>query len=233
VRRRAGRGSYRRTTIHEILDEGMIAHVGVTSDDGQPFVIPVLYARDGESVYLHGSPLSRLLSRLAEGVPMCLTVTLLDGLVLARSAFHHSMNYRSVVVLGQGRAITDPDRKQRALRKIVEHMVPGRSDEARGPSPKELKATEVVELKIDEASAKIRTGPPGDAAADMGLPVWAGEIPLALTVGEPVTDEKCSLPVPEYVSRYSREEVGDGARGGRRRASAGPNGGESVRNRGR
>jgi uncharacterized protein len=211
VRRRAGRGSYRRTTIHEILDEGLIAHVGVASDDGQPFVIPVLYARDGERVYLHGSPLSRLLSRLGEGVPMCLTVTLLDGLVLARSAFHHSMNYRSVVILGQAREITDPERKDRALRKIVEHIVPGRSDEARGPNLKELKATEVIELTIDEASAKIRTGPPGDAAADMDLPVWAGEIPLALTVGEPVTDEQCSLPVPEYVSAYSREAVGDGS----------------------
>jgi uncharacterized protein len=212
VRRRAGRGKYRRTTVHEILDEGMIAHVGITSDEGQPFVIPVLYARDGESVYVHGSPLSRLLSRLGEGVPMCLTVTLLDGLVLARSAFHHSMNYRSVVILGQGSVITDPERKDRALRKIVEHIVPGRSDEARGPNPKELKATEVIELTIAEASAKIRTGPPGDAAADMDLPVWAGEIPLTLAVGEPVTDEKCSLPVPAYVSGYAREAVGNGHR---------------------
>jgi hypothetical protein len=115
------------------------------------------------------------------------------------------------VILGQAREITNPERKDRALRKIVEHIVPGRSDEARGPSPKELKATEVIELAIDEASAKIRTGPPGDAAADMDLPVWAGEIPLVLTVGDPVTDEQCSLPVPEYVSAYSREAVGDGS----------------------
>ncbi len=156
---------------------------------------------------------------------MCLTVTLLDGLVLARSAFHHSMNYRSVVLLGQAREITDPEHKDRALRQIVEHIVPGRSDEARGPSPKELKATEVIELTIHEASAKIRTGPPGDAAADMQLPVWAGEIPLAMTVGEPVTDEKCSLPVPEYVSGYSRETVvGDGSMVSRNGAHAARNG---------
>ena len=138
---------------------------------------------------------------------MCLTVTLLDGLVLARSAFHHSMNYRSVVILGQAPRDHRPERKDRALRKIVEHIVPGRSDEARGPNPKELKATEVIELTIDEASAKIRTGPPGDAGADMELPVWAGEIPLAVTVGEPVTDEQCPLPVPEYVSAYCAREA--------------------------
>jgi nitroimidazol reductase NimA-like FMN-containing flavoprotein (pyridoxamine 5'-phosphate oxidase superfamily) len=203
VRRRAGRGDYRRTTIDAILDEGMVAHVGVVSD-GQPFVIPVLYARDGDRLYLHGSPLSRLLSTLAQGVPMCLTVTLLDGLVLARSAFHHSMNYRSVVILGEGRAMADPARKDQALRAIVEHIVPGRSDDARGPNRKELKATEVIELTIDEASAKIRTGPPVDAGGDMSLPVWAGELPLSLRVGEAVADAGCGLPAPEYVTAYGR-----------------------------
>jgi hypothetical protein len=155
-------------------------------------------------VYLHGSPLSRLLGSLADGVPMCLTVTLIDGLVLARSAFHHSMNYRSVVILGQGRAIEDSERKDRALRALVEHIVPGRSDDARGPSRKELKATEVIELEIDEASAKIRTGPPGDASADMGLPVWAGELPIATSFGEPVPDATCSLSPPEYIQAYAR-----------------------------
>lgn len=204
VRRRAGRGNYKRATIHSILDEGMVGHIGVVGDDGQPFVIPVLYARDGDRVYLHGSPLSRLLGTLADGVPMCLTVTLLDGLVLARSAFHHSMNYRSVVILGQGRPIEDPERKDRALRALVEHIVPGRSDDARGPSRKELKATEVIELEIDEASAKIRIGPPGDASADMDLPVWAGELPITTSFGEPVPDAACSLPAPEYIRAYAR-----------------------------
>jgi nitroimidazol reductase NimA-like FMN-containing flavoprotein (pyridoxamine 5'-phosphate oxidase superfamily) len=206
VRRRAGRGNYKRATIHSILDEGMVGHIGVVGDDGQPFVIPVLYARDGDRVYLHGSPLSRLLGTLADGVPMCLTVTLLDGLVLARSAFHHSMNYRSVVILGQGRPIEDPERKDRALRALVEHIVPGRSDDARGPSRKELKATEVIELEIDEASAKIRTGPPGDASADMDLPVWAGELPITTSFGEPVPDAACSRPAPEYIRAYARPD---------------------------
>jgi nitroimidazol reductase NimA-like FMN-containing flavoprotein (pyridoxamine 5'-phosphate oxidase superfamily) len=204
VRRRSGRGNYRRATIHAILDEGLVGHVGVVGQGGQPFVIPVLYARDGDRVYLHGSPLSRLLSTLAEGVPMCLTVTLMDGLVLARSAFHHSMNYRSVVILGLGRAIEESERKDRALRALVEHIVPGRSDDARGPSRKELKATEVIELEIDEASAKIRTGPPGDASADMELPVWAGVIPITTVYGEPTADAACSLPAPNYVRAYAR-----------------------------
>jgi nitroimidazol reductase NimA-like FMN-containing flavoprotein (pyridoxamine 5'-phosphate oxidase superfamily) len=204
VRRRAGRGNYKRATIHSILDEGMVGHVGVVANDGQPFVIPVLYARDGDRLYLHGSPLSRLLSTLADGVPMCLTVTLIDGLVLARSAFHHSMNYRSVVILGEGRSIEDPERKDQALRALVEHIVPGRSDDARGPSRKELTATEVIELEIDEASAKIRTGPPGDAGADMSLPVWAGELPITMTVGEPVPDAACSVSAPDYVRAYAR-----------------------------
>ena len=201
IRRRSGRGRYDRATIHAILDEGLVGHVGIASDD-QPYVIPVLYARDGEQIYLHGSPLSRMLRNLAEGVPMCLTVTLLDGLVLARSAFHHSMNYRSVVVLGEGRAVRDRHEKQEALRVIVERMAPGRSEDARGPSAKELKATEVVVLPIAEASAKIRTGPPADAADDYELPVWAGVVPLGLSVGAPVADERCSVPVPDYVTDW-------------------------------
>jgi nitroimidazol reductase NimA-like FMN-containing flavoprotein (pyridoxamine 5'-phosphate oxidase superfamily) len=203
VKRRAGRASYKRATIHGILDEGMVGHVGIVSD-GQPFVIPVLYARGGERVYLHGSPLSRLLSTLADGVPMCLTVTLLDGLVLARSAFHHSMNYRSVVILGEGRQVSDLDEKHEALRAIVDHIDPGRSLDARGPSKKELEATDVIALTIDEASAKIRTGPPADSGTDLALPVSAGQLPLSLAVGEPVPDDGVAITVPEYVRAYAR-----------------------------
>jgi nitroimidazol reductase NimA-like FMN-containing flavoprotein (pyridoxamine 5'-phosphate oxidase superfamily) len=202
VRRRSGRGNYERSTIHAILDEGLVGHVGIAAD-GQPYVIPVLYARAGGQIYLHGSPLSRLVGNLAEGVPMCLTVTLLDGLVLARSAFHHSMNYRSVVVLGRGRAVRDREEKLEALRVLVERMAPGRSDDARGPSAKELKATEVVAVAIDEASAKIRTGPPADAAADYSLPVWAGVLPFGLRAGSPVPDDRCSVAVPDYVSAWT------------------------------
>jgi nitroimidazol reductase NimA-like FMN-containing flavoprotein (pyridoxamine 5'-phosphate oxidase superfamily) len=201
VRRRAGRGKYDRETIDAILDEGRFAHVGIATD-GQPFVIPVLFARDGDRIYVHGSPLSRLVKTLAAGVPMCLTVTLLDGLVLARSAFHHSMNYRSVVILGEGRVIQDREQKLEALRMIVDHVVPGRSDDVRGPSDKELNATEVISLAINEASAKIRTGPPVDDAEDYALGVWAGELPLSLIAGAPVPDERCAASIPDYVVSY-------------------------------
>ena len=156
VRRRAGRGKYDRATIDAILDEGRFAHVGIATD-GQPFVIPMLYARNGDQIYLHGSPLSRLNKNLATGAQMCLTVTLLDGLVLARSAFHHSMNYRSVVVLGQGREISDRAEMREALRMIVDHVIPGRYADARGPSDKELKATEVVAIR--STRLRPRSGP--------------------------------------------------------------------------
>jgi len=201
VRRRSGRGHYDRATIDAILDEGLVGHVGIAVDE-QPYVIPVLYARAGDQIYLHGSPLSRLLSGLAEGAPMCLTVTLLDGLVLARSAFHHSMNYRSVVLLGEGSPVRDREEKRQALRVLVDRLVPGRSDDARGPSAKELRATEVVVLPIDEASAKIRTGPPADATADYELPVWAGVVPMELRADPPVPDDRCSVGVPEYVAGW-------------------------------
>jgi uncharacterized protein len=201
VRRRAGRGNYDRETIDAILDAGTVGHVGIVGPDGQPFVIPVLYAREDTEIYVHGSPLSRIMGTLAQSTPMCLTVTLLDGLVLARSAFHHSMNYRSVVVLGDGQAIADPERKHAALRRIVEQVVPGRSDDVRGPSEQELAATEVVALAIREASAKIRTGPPVDASEDYSLPVWAGEVPLSLVTGEPLPDDRCTQPAPDYLQR--------------------------------
>jgi nitroimidazol reductase NimA-like FMN-containing flavoprotein (pyridoxamine 5'-phosphate oxidase superfamily) len=206
VRRRAGRAQYDRATIDAILAEGMVGHVGICSD-GQPYVIPVLYALDEGELYLHGSPLSRLLGTLAKGVPMCLTVTLIDGLVLARSAFHHSMNYRSVVVLGEAREITDREEKLEALRLLVEHIAPGRSEDARGPSDQELAATEVVALEIDEATAKIRTGPPVDAADDYALPVWAGELPLGLNVGQPFPDDRCTEPLPKYLHAYGRSHA--------------------------
>lgn len=203
MRRRAGRGSYDRVVIDAILDEGLVGHVGIEVE-GQPYVIPVLYARDGESIYVHGSPLSRLLGRLADGVQMCLTVTLLDGVVFARSAFHHSLNYRSVVVLGEGEAIRDPEAKSEALRVVVEHVARGRAGDVRGPSDKELEATEVVKIAIREASAKIRSGPPVDAPEDMHIPTWAGELPLSLVAGEPVPDTGCDQPLPDYVDRYAR-----------------------------
>jgi nitroimidazol reductase NimA-like FMN-containing flavoprotein (pyridoxamine 5'-phosphate oxidase superfamily) len=203
VRRLAGRGTYDRDAVHAILDEGLIGHAAFVAD-GQPYAMPMLYARAGEQLYMHGSRLGRLLRGLADGIPMCFTVTLLDGLVLARSAFHHSVNYRSVLVLGQGRAVRDPDEKNDALRTIVDHVAPGRSKDVRGPSEPELKATEVVSLPLIEVSAKVRTGPPVDAAYDYAVPAWAGELPLGLAVGDPCADERCSEPLPEYISSYGR-----------------------------
>jgi nitroimidazol reductase NimA-like FMN-containing flavoprotein (pyridoxamine 5'-phosphate oxidase superfamily) len=203
VRRRAGRGRYDAETIDAILDEGLVAHVAFTSG-GQPYAIPMLYARASEEVYLHGSPLSRLVGRMADGIPLCLTVTLIDGLVLARSAFHHSINYRSVVALGTGYPVRDPDEKRDALQTIVERVVPGRSAEVRGPSDAELEATEVVAMEIVEASAKVRSGPPVDAAEDHKLSVWAGELPLRLTPERPRPDGRCTVSIPSYVEGYGR-----------------------------
>jgi hypothetical protein len=207
VRRRAGRGSYDREAVFGILDEGLFGHVAFV-DDGQPFAIPMLYARSGEELYLHGSPLSRLISGLVTGIPMCLTVTLVDGLVLARSAFNHSLNYRSVVVLGHGRTIDDPDGKRAAMETLVEHMMPGRTTEARAPDEQELGATEVIVLPIEEVSAKQRTGPPVDAAADYALDVWAGELPLGLRIGDPLPDSRSVPTVPAYVERWTRPPLG-------------------------
>jgi uncharacterized protein len=203
VRRRAGRAHYDRATVEAILDEGLVGHAAFIADE-QPYAIPMLYARDGDTLYLHGSPLSRLLGDLAQGVPMSFAVTLVDGLVLARSAFHHSLNYRSVVVLGQAQDVSEPAAKLAALNAIVEHAAAGRSAHARGPSEAELEATEVIALDLAEVSAKVRTGPPVDAPEDYALPVWAGELPLALAVGEPITDPRCSQPVPAHVRHYRR-----------------------------
>ena len=205
VRRLPKRGHYDRETIYPILDEGLICHVGFQVEE-RPYVIPMNYARDGDRLIIHGSVASRLLSHLAEGFEACVTVTLLDGLVLARSTFHHSMNYRSVVAFGRARPIHDETLKNAALDVLVEHLVPGRSADARRPDAKELAATEVLEFPLDEASAKIRTGPPGDNDEDLELEVWAGLIPLPTEAGspEPAPDLRPGIETPDYVERYSR-----------------------------
>lgn len=205
LRRLPERGSHDPETIDRILDAGFLAHVGFCVA-GQPFVIPTLYGRDGEKLYLHGSAASRMLRELERGAPACLTVTLVDGLVLARSAFHHSMNYRSVAVFGTARKIEDPALKVNALRIITEHLIAGRWADVRMPNEKELKATAVLEFAIEEASAKIRTGPPLDEAEDYGLPVWAGVVPLALRAAGPVADQAGAIAMPEYVRRFGSTE---------------------------
>jgi hypothetical protein len=189
--------------IHEILDAGFLAHVGFCVE-GQPFVIPTLYGREGDRLYLHGSAASRMLKRLDAGVPVCVNVTVVDGLVLARSAFHHSMNYRSVVAFGSARIITDQNRKVEALRTISEHLIRGRWKDVRSPNENELRATAVLEVEIEEASAKVRTGPALDEEEDYALPIWAGVLPLELTPKAVVPDERLSgnPEVPKYVSSY-------------------------------
>jgi uncharacterized protein len=188
VRRRAERGRYDAATIHAILDAALLCHVGFVVDD-QPFVIPTLHGRDGDTVFIHGSAASRMLRTLRGGVDVCVTATVVDGVVLARSAFHHSMNYRSVVVLGRATEVTEVTVKVAALRTISEHVVPGRWDDVRAPDDMELRATTVLALPLREASAKVRTGPPIDDEADLELPVWAGVLPVALVGGEPLADD--------------------------------------------
>jgi nitroimidazol reductase NimA-like FMN-containing flavoprotein (pyridoxamine 5'-phosphate oxidase superfamily) len=206
LQRKRERGSHARETIDAILDEALIAHLGIVDEHGQPFVTPTLHARDGDVVYLHGSSASRTLMTLKAGLPICLTVSLLDGLVLARAAMHHSANYRSAMLLGAAREVDSPDEKLAALRAIVEHIVPGRWAETRPPSDNELKATSVLALPITEASAKIRTGPPSDDEADYALDVWAGVIPLASRAGEPQADARnaSGVAVPPIAINYRR-----------------------------
>src|SRR5438034_2732780 len=187
VKRHPERGAYDRAPIASILDEALICHLGFVAD-GRPFVIPTIHARDGDTLYVHGSPGSRMLRAAKEGVDICVTVTLLDGLVLARSVYNHSMNYRSVVVLGRAREVTERHEKLHAMRCVVEHILPGRWDDARQPSEKEIKATAIMALPLTEASAKIRTGPPTDDEHDLDFPVWAGVIPMTLRAEEPVRD---------------------------------------------
>ena len=206
IRRHPERAAYDRGTVDAILDAGLVGHLGFVIG-GEPYVIPMLYVRDADTLYLHGAPASRLLAKLRDEPRVCFTVTLLDGLVLARSAFHHSLNYRSVVVLGEARAVTDADAKLAALEALVEHVMPGRSEDARAPSNAELKVTEVIALELEHASAKVRTGGPVDSRADMKLPVWAGELPLITVAGEPIPDAGCSVPEPAGLRGYRR---GDG-----------------------
>jgi len=187
VKRRRERASYDRATVESILDEALVCHLGFTLGD-QPYVIPTTYARMGSTLYVHGAAANRALKGLASGLSACVTVTLIDGLVLARSAFHHSMNYRSVVMLGQAHPITDLEEKRTAMIALVEHVIPGRQASVRGPSDEELRETLVLALPIREASVKIRTGPPIDDDADMTRECWAGEIPLRQVAGEPITD---------------------------------------------
>lgn len=198
------RGSYERDTIEAILDEALIAHVGFAVE-GEPYVIPTLQARIGERVYFHGSSASRTVQALAAGAQMCLTVTLLDGLVLARSAVHHSVNYRSVVVLGQATAIEEPVEKMAAIEAFTERLIPGRWNEARPPSAKELKAIQVLSLPLDEASAKLRTGPPVDEEEDYALDAWAGVIPVQTVIGTPIPDPRLAegIPVSPAASAWS------------------------------
>jgi len=203
VVREPHRGVYDRETVNRILDEAFLCHVGFVAD-GQPFVIPTAYGRDGGVLYIHGSAASRMLRNLQQGVAVCITVTLLDGLVLARSVFNHSMNYRSVVVLGTATLVDDPAEKIAALRALSEHIVPGRWEDARQPNEKELKATSVLRVPITEFSAKVRVGPAVDDEEDYSFPTWAGVIPLEMSVGAPITDERCQRDVPPYVRNYSR-----------------------------
>src|SRR6266511_2377218 len=188
IHRLPERGNYDRPTIDAILDEALICHVGFVVE-GRPVVIPTIHARVGDHLYFHGSPAAGMLRTLRGGVDACVTVTLLDGLVLARSAFHHSMNYRSVVVFGKAREVAERAEKLRALERLVEHIAPGRSAEVRGPSESELRQTLVLALPLHEASAKIRTGPPIDDVDDYKLPVWAGVVPLRMVRGEAIVDE--------------------------------------------
>ena len=206
LRRKRERGTYDRATIDAILDEAVIAHLGIADEHGQPFVIPTLHARRGDVVYLHGSTASRTLGVLRDGAQACLTVSLIDGLVLARSVMHHSANYRSAMLLGRAHLVDDEHEKLAALEAIVEHIVPGRWAEARHPSENELKATAVLALAIDEASAKVRTGPPLDDEEDYALPVWAGVVPIVSEAGAPVPDPRlpADVPVAQSAAHYAR-----------------------------
>lgn len=213
LKRLPERGAYGRNIIYKILDEGLVCHVGFIVS-GEPIVIPMAYARAGNMLYIHGSVASRILRTLARGTPVCVTVTLLDGLVLARSAFHHSMNYRSVVVFGTASKVEDVAAKLKALRMFSEHIIPGRWAEVREPNDAELKQTLVLQLPLAEASAKIRTGPPIDEESDYDLRVWAGELPLSFVAGEPVADPRLvpGLEVPGYIRHARIQSTATGIR---------------------
>jgi len=206
VVREAERAAYDRETVYQILDEGFLCHVGFAVE-GQPFVIPTSYGRVESNLYIHGSAASRMLRQMKDGVAVCVTVTLLDGLVLARSIFNHSMNYRSVVILGKATLVDDPKEKIEALYSLSQHILPGRWDDSRQPNERELKATSVLRVPIEEFSAKVRVGPPVDDEPDYAFPTWAGVVPLEMVAGEPIDDTRL-LPgqeVPAYARGYSRK----------------------------
>jgi uncharacterized protein len=203
VRRLPKQGSYERELIYKILDEGLVCYVGFAIE-GQPFVIPTAYARVADQIYIHGSPIGRMMRSLGSGIEVCITVTLLDGLVLARSAFHHSMNYRSVMIFGTATVVSELDQKIASLQSFTEHIVPGRWSEVRQPNSKELEATVVLALPLIEASAKVRTGHPTDEHEDYDLPIWAGEIPLRLVADSPINDSSLlqGIEPPDYALNY-------------------------------
>ena len=205
IKRLPVRGSYEQDAIYQILDQALICHVGIVQD-GAPIVIPTIHVRVGNQLILHGAPASRLLKYVGSGGSVCVTATQVDGLVLARSTFHHSMNYRSVVLMGKGKIIEDLQEKAHVLQALVEHIIAGRSKEAREPNHKELKGTMVVSIPIEEASAKVRTGPPVDDEEDYALPVWAGVLPLMLTPQTPIADSRLieGVGLPDYVIDYQR-----------------------------
>jgi nitroimidazol reductase NimA-like FMN-containing flavoprotein (pyridoxamine 5'-phosphate oxidase superfamily) len=207
VVREADRAVYDRDAAYRILDEGFLCHVGFVAD-GQPFVIPTSYGRKSDDLYIHGSAASRMLRNLKDAVPVCITVTLLDGLVFARSIFNHSMNYRSVLVLGKATLVEDPKEKIAALYALSEHILPGRWAESRQPNERELKATSILRVPIEEFSAKVRTGPPIDDEPDYAFPTWAGVVPLEMTAGAPIDDPRLDpgREVPAYAKHYVRKK---------------------------
>jgi nitroimidazol reductase NimA-like FMN-containing flavoprotein (pyridoxamine 5'-phosphate oxidase superfamily) len=215
LRRMPKRAEYDRAVVNEIIDQALFCHIGFVHNDA-PFVIPTLHVRIDDALYVHGSAASRMLRTAAAGIPLCVTVTHFDALVLARSAFHHSVNYRSVVVLGSATEITDPSEKNHVLEALVEHIVPGRWRDARPPAPQELAATSVLRLPITEASAKVRPGGPLDDEEDYALPIWAGIIPLHTITGVPIADDRLSagIELPPYLANY-RLPAGRGSTNGK------------------
>lgn len=207
VVREADRAVYDRDAAYRILDEAFLCHVGFVAD-GQPFVIPTSYGRKDDSLYIHGSAASRMLRNLKDAVPVCITVTLLDGLVFARSIFNHSMNYRSVVILGKATLVDNPEEKIEALHALSEHILPGRWDDSRQPNERELKATSILRVPIEEFSAKVRMGPPIDDESDYAFPTWAGVVPLEMTAGAPIDDPMLDpgREVPAYAKHYLRKK---------------------------
>jgi len=203
VRRLPKRASYDREFVDSVIDEALSCHVGFAID-GRPWVMPTIHARIDDRLYLHGAVANHMLRSLSVGIEACVTITLVDALVLARSAFHHSMNYRSVMVFGFAVAVDDPNEKDAALHALVEHVVPGRMEDARPPTDAELRSTLVLRLPLTETSAKVRTGGPIDDAEDLGLPIWAGQLPLSTVFGAPIADDDALPTVPRYVTEYRR-----------------------------